>query len=318
MMKNDLNYTEAAEILGVHRESVSNYVKRGLLKISPCNAKAVTMESVQNLLSQHRDIMDITSEVESMRAELSEEKKLLAEARLDVKDKIEYNRVKGITFQNIGYICDALLVYLDSFGDQLSRTEKKVVRAVLAHTDMSAVAEDIGLTHNRVREIYHKALRRLAHSERAKEAKEENKVLREQVELKNELIDSLKSSVAQLKHTLHIEELMSGKEESYLSVPAPWLQPISEAKLSVRATNCLNAADVEYVYELAFLSRYDLMKWRNFGRKSLNEVDVFKDLMGMSEERMTDVMQINDVPCADRKAVPFMVIEGKRRKWQKK
>ncbi|MGN0092651.1 MAG: DNA-directed RNA polymerase subunit alpha [Alistipes sp.] len=43
--------------------------------------------------------------------------------------------------------------------------------------------------------------------------------------------------------------------------------------LSVRALNCLKAADVETIGDLVKLNRNDLLKFRNFGKKSLTELD---------------------------------------------
>ena len=43
--------------------------------------------------------------------------------------------------------------------------------------------------------------------------------------------------------------------------------------LSVRALNCLKAADVETLGELVTYNRNDLLKFRNFGKKSLTELD---------------------------------------------
>ncbi|MDP4202831.1 MAG: DNA-directed RNA polymerase subunit alpha [Bacteroidota bacterium] len=43
--------------------------------------------------------------------------------------------------------------------------------------------------------------------------------------------------------------------------------------LSVRALNCLKAADVETLGQLCSFNRNDLLKFRNFGKKSLNELD---------------------------------------------
>ena len=43
--------------------------------------------------------------------------------------------------------------------------------------------------------------------------------------------------------------------------------------LSVRALNCLKAADVETLGELVQFNRNDLLKFRNFGKKSLTELE---------------------------------------------
>jgi DNA-directed RNA polymerase subunit alpha len=49
--------------------------------------------------------------------------------------------------------------------------------------------------------------------------------------------------------------------------------------LSVRALNCLKAADVDTLGELVQYNRTDLLKFRNFGKKSLTELDDL--LLGM-------------------------------------
>ena len=43
--------------------------------------------------------------------------------------------------------------------------------------------------------------------------------------------------------------------------------------LSVRALNCLKSADVETLGELVVFNKTDLLKFRNFGKKSLTELD---------------------------------------------
>ena len=57
---------------------------------------------------------------------------------------------------------------------------------------------------------------------------------------------------------------------------------VNEIELSVRAANCLNNANITTVGELAQKTEADMLKYRNFGKKSLNEIkDKLKEL-GMS------------------------------------
>ena len=48
---------------------------------------------------------------------------------------------------------------------------------------------------------------------------------------------------------------------------------LTDLDLSVRALNCLKAADVETLGELCAFNKNDLLKFRNFGRKSLTELE---------------------------------------------
>ena len=60
------------------------------------------------------------------------------------------------------------------------------------------------------------------------------------------------------------------------------LTKLSDMGLSVRAFNCLKAADIDTFADLVSYSRAELMKFRNFGRKSLSEIDILIEKMKLS------------------------------------
>ncbi len=49
--------------------------------------------------------------------------------------------------------------------------------------------------------------------------------------------------------------------------------PLEDLDLSVRAFNCLKAAKINSLSELVQYEQEDLMKFRNFGQKSLSEIE---------------------------------------------
>ena len=57
---------------------------------------------------------------------------------------------------------------------------------------------------------------------------------------------------------------------------------LADMDLSVRALNCLKAADVETLGELVHYNKTDLLKFRNFGKKSLTELDELLDGLHLS------------------------------------
>ncbi|MDD2564360.1 MAG: DNA-directed RNA polymerase subunit alpha [Salinivirgaceae bacterium] len=57
---------------------------------------------------------------------------------------------------------------------------------------------------------------------------------------------------------------------------------LSDMDLSVRALNCLKAADVESLGDLVTYNKNDLLKFRNFGKKSLTELDEFLTSLKLS------------------------------------
>ena len=69
------------------------------------------------------------------------------------------------------------------------------------------------------------------------------------------------------ENTLHVRQLLKTK--------------LVDLDLSVRALNCLKAADVETLGELVAYNRNDLLKFRNFGKKSLAELDQLVETKGL-------------------------------------
>ena len=59
-------------------------------------------------------------------------------------------------------------------------------------------------------------------------------------------------------------------------------QKLSDMDLSVRALNCLKSAEVETLAELVVFNKNDLLKFRNFGKKSLSELDDLLEKLNLS------------------------------------
>ena len=74
------------------------------------------------------------------------------------------------------------------------------------------------------------------------------------------MMDDKKAASEDLdENSLHIRQLLKTK--------------LVEMDLSVRALNCLKAAEVETIGDLVSLDKHDLLKFRNFGKKSLTELE---------------------------------------------
>ncbi|MEC7986384.1 MAG: DNA-directed RNA polymerase subunit alpha [Myxococcota bacterium] len=66
---------------------------------------------------------------------------------------------------------------------------------------------------------------------------------------------------------------------------------VEELELSVRSANCLQNAGIEYIYQLVQKSEAEMLKTKNFGRKSLNEI---KDIL--SERELSLGMKLHNFP----------------------
>jgi len=78
-----------------------------------------------------------------------------------------------------------------------------------------------------------------------------------------------------------LEELVEEEPEQQ-SFNENLYRSIDELELSVRSSNCLRNADIKYIYELVQRSEPEMLKTKNFGRKSLNEIKEILTEMGLS------------------------------------
>lgn len=102
--------------------------------------------------------------------------------------------------------------------------------------------------------------------------------------------DSLLQASAILRHHLDVfvnyddsqiefEEQPEAQSEENAELRRLLNMSVNEIELSVRAANCLNNANITSVGQLAMKSEAEMLKYRNFGKKSLNEIkDKLSDL----------------------------------------
>lgn len=116
--------------------------------------------------------------------------------------------------------------------------------------------------------------------------------------------DALKQSASILKHHLDVFDRVSAETFEFESQQPEVSEEqnklrkllnmsVNEIELSVRAANCLNNANITTVGELAMKSEGEMLKYRNFGKKSLNEIKDKLEALGLSlgmkfDERLLD------------------------------
>ena len=105
--------------------------------------------------------------------------------------------------------------------------------------------------------------------------------------------DALKQSAAILRHHLDVFDQISEEQIEFESNTKQVSEEqnrlknllgmsVNEIELSVRAANCLNNANIVTVGELATKSEPEMLKYRNFGKKSLNEIKAKLEQLGLS------------------------------------
>lgn len=142
---------------------------------------------------------------------------------------------------------DIVSIFINN--SNLSDREVSIVRSVLiCSQSYESVSEEYQLTKERVRQIYAKGISKL---------KRKKDMITE--------IDDIEKKLYSLKFRLANNKI----DPSYNILS----KHMSEFDLTVRCLNCLKAAEIESFGELISFKKYELMRFRNFGKKSLTELE---------------------------------------------
>jgi len=74
------------------------------------------------------------------------------------------------------------------------------------------------------------------------------------------------------KNAVEFEEVENKQDDDKSRMRKLLNMSVNEIELSVRAANCLNNANITTVGQLAMKTEAEMLKYRNFGKKSLNEI----------------------------------------------
>jgi len=84
------------------------------------------------------------------------------------------------------------------------------------------------------------------------------------------------------KNAVEFEETMDKQDDEKMKMKKLLNMSVNEIELSVRAANCLNNANITTVGQLAMKTESEMLKYRNFGKKSLNEIKDKLQALGLS------------------------------------
>ena len=103
------------------------------------------------------------------------------------------------------------------------------------------------------------------------------------------------------KNAVEFEEVVDKQDEEKNKMKKLLNMSVNEIELSVRAANCLNNANITTVGQLAMKSESEMLKYRNFGKKSLNEIKDKLSGLGLSLGMTFDAALL-DAPKEEAKA----------------
>src|SRR5437588_2862435 len=107
------------------------------------------------------------------------------------------------------------------------------------------------------------------------------------------------------KNAVEFEEVVDKQDEEKTKLKKLLNMSVNEIELSVRAANCLNNANITTVGQLALKSEQEMLKYRNFGKKSLNEIKDKLQALGLTLG-MTFESDLLEAPKEDNSVMPVI------------
>ena len=86
------------------------------------------------------------------------------------------------------------------------------------------------------------------------------------------------TGVGKLPEEMEEEKSVTGERDEIRKILS---KPISELELSVRSSNCLAEANIHTIGDLVKKKETEMLKYKNFGKKSLNEINAVLESLGV-------------------------------------
>ena len=271
-----LSRDEAALLLDVTPQTISNWVEKGVLKghfvDRLLKIDKATIEKYFDTLS---DLAFIEKRIFAAKRDLQLAEKELEKNLDDIRSAIHLLG-KGVPAHLLNEIFSAII---EASGDDvLKEREKTILTMLLEGKDVEFVAEEYGLTRSRIMQIVSQAVRKLATVKTFSELRKEYKQLVFDNANFQNIIEALQSRIKKLERINNIDTAPVSEYDYLLGdkggiFTAMMNTPVYDLEISVRSLNCLKAADIETLGDLVRCKKTDLLKHRNFGKKSLTELE---------------------------------------------
>jgi DNA-directed RNA polymerase subunit alpha len=289
--------------------TIGNSLRRVLLSsIEGCAITSVRIDGVDHEFQSVTGIVeDVTDIVLNLKKVL-----LTCEKREPVKLVIDVEREGAITAADIQLVSDVNIVNPEQIICTLDRKQRfyaeleaRVGRGYCAGEDNKKDEQPIGVIP--IDSLFSpvKLVKYAVENTRVGQMTDYDKLALEIWTDKRITPDeALKQSASILKHHLDVfdqlneEEVEFESESKEISEEQNRLRKllnmsVNEIELTVRAANCLNNANITVVGELAMKSEQEMLKYRNFGKKSLNEIKDKLEQLGLSLGMKIDERLLN-------------------------
>ena len=276
---------EAAYMLGVTPQTVSNWTRNGILRVRKVGRNfRYDRQSIDSLFDSLTDVREAEQKIQRLQEEYSKVSGELR-SRLAVErralDLFPPNVHVGSELREYGIRMVSCLskVYL-------SDKEGEILGMLLQGKDLADIATVFRHQKDWILKIAGRACRRLLRTKDLATIVKEHDSLQTMNRHLADVVCWQNEKIAELSYLKQNQERVerNGLTQEEIDKARILLQPIAETGLSARAKNCLKSIDIKTVRDILCYRYSELLRLRNFGRKTLTEVKDFITDAGLSWE----------------------------------
>lgn len=266
---------EAAQLLDVTPQTISNWVEKGILIGHYVDRQLVIDRSTIE------KYFDTLSEVRFMEKRISAAKRDLQFVENELMTNLKDTR-SAVHLLGDGVPAHFLIEIFESIieasgNDVLKEREKVILTKLIEGNSPEYIGDEYGLTRSRIMQIASHAVRKLACVKTFSELRKENKQLIFDNANFQTVIQAFQNRIKELERVNNITSAPVSEYDYLLGdkgghFTALMNTKVIDLKITVRSLNCLKAADIETLGDLVRCNKNDLLKHRNFGKKSLTEL----------------------------------------------
>ena len=266
---------EAAQLLDVTPQTISNWVEKGMLIGHYVDRQLVIDRSTIE------KYFDTLSEVGFMEKRISAAKRDLQFVENELTTNLKDTR-SAVHLLGDGVPAHFLIEIFESIieasgNDVLKEREKVILTKLIEGNSPEYIGDEYGLTRSRIMQIASHAVRKLACVKTFSELRKENKQLIFDNANFQTVIQAFQNRIKELECVNNITSAPVSEYDYLLGdkgghFTALMNTKVIDLKITVRSLNCRKAADIETLGDLVRCNKNDLLKHRNFGKKSLTEL----------------------------------------------
>lgn len=275
---------EAAKLLDVNDQTITNWVNKGILIGHKVDGYLkVDKSSIDRYFDSLKDIALMGEHIRQMQESLSAKER---ELKASLDDACCAQELIGVGIPK--YIFTPILeAVLGVAGeDVLTYREHIILVRLIEGKPLDVLGQEFGISRTRVIQVVSRSLRKFFRMKSFSELRQENRILVKENESCHKVISSLQKSKRELEESLSLTSAVlsdyddsSGHESGYISELLG--TDICHFNLTTRSLNCLKAADIDTLGDLVSHDKSDLMRFRNFGKKSLSELQSIIEGFGL-------------------------------------